>query len=606
MPGFNFQPAVRQTRMNQSNRINHNHRHSITYHKIIEILKTESKPAQEPNMSSNNEHPKPSGAVSPDSYSNDNDAKMLSLVSRTIGGGDDEQNAARRDRSQVDRGVEMHVIPSTASTSGVGTKSHISNGRGHATATSSGHQHHAPDNVLSSSASMSKKSPASGKRKYKKKRGEMTAQELAEADRKRKRANVKSATESRQRRRAQLEQLRQEAGELQATNFALIRENQTLEYCIKYYNAIIEKVIQGAEIVTDPSKINGGAGVGSLSTMPVVNNSTCNMANNGSPSAMPKPSMLQMQTPMQVQTGISPQMPAQYQETYNTAMPPTQPFLWQNQQNQQQVQQQIPAGQPTMMAPQQSRGQGGILWAQHDQQQQSQQQIQSSPPDIFMQMAAILLNQAHQQQIQQRQIQQQQQHNQVVATAPTPSPWSQFPNGEAPVINPTDLAQIDANALISQIMNIGSPGVGWNNSQQMPQATATTTLTQSQRPFFPVSAPQPTAVGYKQPSTLATPNMDGTAAYRQSNGGQVQSTIPQNEAQSMPSFFPTGGIHVPQNDISTTQQEDPSFWLAQLQSLGLPDEIRINLQDDTHDEVLDDDLFERLDGGNLDYTRKEE
>lgn len=82
----------------------------------------------------------------------------------------------------------------------------------------------------------------------------------------------------------------------------------------------------------------------------------------------------------------------------------------------------------------------------------------------------------------------------------------------------------------------------------------------------------------------------------------------QTEAQSMPSIFPTGSM--PQNDTSTTQQrqqqDDPSFWLAQLQNLGLPDEIRINLQDDAHDEVLDDDLFDRLDGGNLGYTGKEE
>ena len=142
----------------------------------------------------------------------------------------------------------------------------------------------------------------------------------------------------------------------------------------------------------------------------------------------------------------------------------------------------------------------------------------------------------------------------------------------------------------------------------MPQTITTTT--QPQQPFFPLSNSQP--MGYEQPSATNNPNMHGVSGYQQANGEPSQSTNPrQNEAQSMPAFFPTRGIHLPQNnnDTSTTQQQqqdDPSFWLAQLQSLGLPDEIRINLQDDTHDEVLDDDLFDKLDGGNLGYTSKEE
>ena len=333
-----------------------------------------------------------------------------------------------------------------------------------------------------------------------------------------------------------------------------------------------------------------------------MNDARSNMANNGTPATtVPQTSM----SPVQVPTQMQMQMPVQYQGTYNTNMTTTQPFPWQNQQQQQQqqIQQQMPLGQPMlMMNPQQSNGQGGMLWMQQDQQQhQQQQQTQGHPPDIYMQMAAILLNQAQQQQIQQRQIEQQQQHNQVMATAPTPSPWSQFPNGEAPVINPTNLAQIDANALISQIMNYGGAGSGWNNGQQMPQAT--TALAQPQQPFFPVSSSQP--MRYDQASTTGAPNMHGVPGYQQPSGGQMQAANVQTEAQSMPSIFPTGGM--PQNDTSITQQQDdPSFWLSQLQSLGLPDEIRINLQDDAHDEVLDDDLFDRLDGGNLGYSGKEE
>ena len=580
-------PAVRQTRCID---ISQNHFEG-------KPKAATNRPAQ---MSANNEQLKPSGAVSPDSFINDKDVKMPHLVIRTIDG-DDERNAARHDRSQVNRGDETHVIPSTSSTSGVGTKRRTSSGRGHGNAASSSHHMRSPDNVLSSSIGKSEKPPASGRRNCKKKRSEMTTEELAEADRKRKRANVKSATESRQRRRALLDQLRQEACELQAANLALIRENQTFEYYIKHYNAMIEKVIQGATIVTDPSKINGGAGAGTPPTaFPVMNNDN-NMTNNGSPTAMPQACVPSMQAPIQMQT----QMPAQMQyqqEIYNS----TQPSPWQNQQQQiqlqPQMQQQMPVG-PSMMAPQ-CRGQEGLLWSQQEQQQHPQQ-VQSNPPDIYMQMAAILLNQAQQQQIQQRQIQQQQQHNQAVATAPTPSPWSQFPNGEAPVINPTNLAQIDASALISQIMNLGGSGGGWNNCQQMPPAT--TTMNQPQQPFFPLSNSQPK--GYEQPSATNNPSMCGVSGYQQPNGEALQSANAQNEAQSMPAFFSTRGIPQNNNDTSTAQQQqqdDPSFWLAQLQSLGLPDEIRINLQDSTHDEVLDDDLFDKLDGGNLGYTSKEE
>ena len=199
---------------------------------IASCADTIDEKAQTQNMSSNNEQLKPSGAVSPDSYNNDSDVKMPSLAIRTIGS-EGERNAALHDRSQVDRGAEMHVIPSTASTSGTGARQ-ITIGRADDADSSNYHQYHAPDHVSSSSTDKRKKAPASGKRRHKKKRNEMTAEELAEADRKRKRANVKSATESRQRRRAHLEQLRQEAGELQAANFALIRENQTLEYYINY------------------------------------------------------------------------------------------------------------------------------------------------------------------------------------------------------------------------------------------------------------------------------------------------------------------------------------------------------------------------------------
>ena len=527
-------------------------------------------------MSSNNEPLKPSGAVSPDSDNNDSDG---------------ERNASHHDRSRIDRGEEMHVIPSTSSTTGIGTRQ-ITEGRGNATANSSDYHHadHAPDHVSSSSIDKSKKPPVSGKRRHKKKRSEMTAEEWAEADRKRKRTNLKTARESRQRRRAQLEQLRQEACELQAANFALIQENQTLAYYIKYYNGMIKKGKQGDEIVTDPFKLNNvGAGGGSPTTRPSLNNA--NMANNDTLAAtVPQTSMPSMQVPTQMQQM---QMPVHYQGAYNTAMTPTQSFLWQNQQ--QQIQQQMPVGQPMlMMNPQQSYGQGGMLWAQQYQQQQQQQQsqqMQGSPPDIYMHMAAILLNQAQQQQIQQQQIEQQQQHNQAMATAPTPSPWSQFPNGETPVINPTNIAQIDANALISQIMNYWGAGSGWNNGQQEQMPQATTEMAQPQQPFFPVSSSQP--MRYGQASTTGTPNMHSMPGYQQSSRGRMQAANTQTEAQSMPSIFPNGGR--PQNDTSTTrqqrqQQDDPSFSPVQLQSLGLPDGISINLQNDTHDDVLDDDL----------------
>ena len=182
-------------------------------------------------MSSNVGPLKPSGAVSPDSDNNDSDG---------------ERNASHHDRSRIDRGEEMHVIPSTSSTTGIGTRQ-ITQGCGNATANSSDYHHddHAPDHVSSSSIDKSKKPPVSGKRRHKKKRSEMTAEEWAEADRKRKRINVKTARESRQRRKAQLEQLRQEACELQAANFALMQENQTLGCYIKYYNGMIKKGKQG-------------------------------------------------------------------------------------------------------------------------------------------------------------------------------------------------------------------------------------------------------------------------------------------------------------------------------------------------------------------------
>ena len=526
-------------------------------------------------MSSNDEPLKPSGTVSPDSDNND----------------DGERNASHHDRSRIDRGEDMHVIPST---SGIGTRQ-ITEGRGNAD--------HAPDNVSSSSIDKSKKPPVSGKRRHKKKRSEVTAEEWAEADRKRKRTNVKTARESRQRRRAQLEQLRQEACELQAANFALIQENQTLSYYIKYYNEMIKKAKQGDEIVTDPSKLNNvGAGGGSPTTTPSLNNA--NMANNAMLAAtVPQTSMPSVQVPTQMQQM---QMPVQYQGTYNTATTPTHFFPWQNQQ---QIQQQMPVGQPMlMMNPQQSYGQGGMLWAQQDQQQQQEsQQMQGNPPDIYMHMAAILLNQAQQQQIQQRKIEQHQQHNQAVATAPTPSPWSQFPNGEVPLINPTNLAQIDANALISQIMNYGDAGSGWNNGRQEQMPQATTAMTQpQQQPFFPVSSSQP--MRYGQASTTGTPNIHSMPGYQQSSGGQMQAANTQTEAQSMPSIFPRHP-GIAQNDTSTTrqqrqQQDDPSFWPVQLQNMGLPDEISINLQNDTHDDVLDDDLFDTIEGGN--HTDKEE
>ena len=88
----------------------------------------------------------------------------------------------------------------------------------------------------------------------------------------------------------------------------------------------------------------------------------------------------------------------------------------------------------------------------------------------------------------------------------------------------------------------------------------------------------------------------------------MQAANTQTEAQSMPSIFPRHP-GIAQNDTSTTrqqrqQQDDPSFWPVQLQNMGLPDEISINLQNDTHDDVLDDDLFDTIEGGN--HTDKEE
>ena len=72
------------------------------------------------------------------------------------------------------------------------------------------------------------------------------------------------------------------------------------------------------------------------------------------------------------------------------------------------------------------------------------------------------------------------------------------------------------------------------------------------------------------------------------------------QGHSMP-FFSTGGTSKSRNETSTTQQDDRAFWLEQLHGLGLPDEIRINLQDESHDEVLDDDLFDKQDEDDFGY-----
>lgn len=438
----------------------------------------------------------------------------------------------------------------------------------------------------------------------------MTAGELAEADRRRRKANVESATRSRRRRRELVEQLREQAGDLQAANIALIRENQTLEHYIKHYTEAIEK-----ESKKGSTNINRGVGMGSPVTMLTMNNGP--MSNNGSPALLVMPPtntcMSTMQAPMQAQG----QTPAQYQGGYN-AMPllSTQSFPWQNQQ---QIQQQMmPTGQS--MAGHPSFGQERILWAQQRQDQQTQQpqpqqlqQIQTNPPDIYMQMAAILLNQAQQQQAQQQQNYQQQQYqyNPAVTTSPTPSPWSQLPNGAAPVVNSTNLAQVDANALIAQIMNYGGTVSGWNNGQQIPQAAATT-MTQAQPPHAQVSSSsQP--FGYQQPSAVETTFGPDIPTQQQPNMEQRQSEMPSVGAQSL-SLFSIGDVL--QNNESGTndtslqqrqqQQDDPSFWLAQLQSLGLPDEININMQDGTNDEALDDDLFDKLDDGSLGQNEEDE
>ena len=109
----------------------------------------------------------------------------------------------------------------------------------------------------------------------------MTVEERAEADRERRKANVNSATASRKRQKAELEALRRQAGQLQAANFAIMRENQALEFYISYYNAIING--SGA-IAPDPATINS-AGV---TPLPVMGSNTSYYAgtNNASTSAV--------------------------------------------------------------------------------------------------------------------------------------------------------------------------------------------------------------------------------------------------------------------------------------------------------------------------------
>ena len=198
-------------------------------------------------------------------------------------------------------------------------------------------------------------------------------EELAEADRERRRANINSATASRKRQKAELEALRIQASQLQAANFAVMRENQALEFYISYYNAIINGA---CAIAPDPATINIAGG------SPLHNMSSNAKTNSGSsttqaPMQAPVPSM-QVQTQLQMQ----PQTTYQYSPaTVNTTSFPR-PISWQNQQ---QVQQ------PASTMAYQPRGQEGILWAQQSQPQDQQTQ---QPDDIFMRMAAILLAQA--------------------------------------------------------------------------------------------------------------------------------------------------------------------------------------------------------------------
>ena len=397
----------------------------------------------------------------------------------------------------------------------------------------------------------------------------MTAEELAEADRERRRANINSATASRKRQKAELEALRIQASQLQAANFAVMRENQALEFYISYYNAIINGA---CAIAPDPATINIAGG------SPLHNMSSNAKTNSGSsttqaPMQAPVPSM-QVQTQLQMQ----PQTTYQYSPaTGNTRSLPQSI----SRQNQQQVQH------PVTTMTYQPRGQEGILWAQQSQPQDQQTQ---QPDDIFMRMAAILLAQAQLQKLPQQTLlpQQKYQNNTKV---PAPSPWSQFPvpNGNAPVVSNStnNLAQVDVSALINQIMNYGGVGTGgMNAAPPMSQTTAATQqqAQQTQSAFFPVS------YGHEQP-----PNSSSLGQQKQNSTQQEQSMPP-----GVP-FFPPCGTGKSRNETSTTQQDDGAFWSEQLNGLGLPDEIRINLQDESYDEVLEDDLFDKQDEADFGY-----
>ncbi len=568
----NFFPCVSAAR--HAHMRNENTKH---HHKSNHINSKQQPIANNSIMASNNNQRRPSGTVSlsPEVSDDDNDIKLPASVSRGVAV---EENATLHDRSHQrgDGNEETQVIPSTSST----TRTH--GDRGHVAAASSSTSR--KKKKLSSPAG----SGARKRSKYRRRRSEMTAEERAEADRERRRANVHSATASRKRQKAELEALRRQAGQLQAANFAVMRENQSLEFYISYYNAIINGA--GA-IAPDPATIDSAGG----SPLPVMGSNTminCANATTQAPAMQAPVPPIQAQT----QTQMQPQPQATYQyspATSNTTSFP-QSISWQNQQ---QVQQ------PASTMAYQPRGQEGILWAQQRQiQDQQTQQAESNeqPDDIFMRMAAILLAQAQLQQLQQQTLQQQQQQQyQANTTAPAPSPWSQFPisNGNAPVVSNStnNLAQIDVNALINQIMNYGGKNTGGMNfAQPMPQTTATTQqqAQQAQQAFFPVS------YGYEQPQNSLS------VGQQEQNSNQQGPSIPPGAVRATPPFFSTGGTSKSRNETSTTQQDDRSFWLEQLQGLGLPDEIRINLQDVSHDEVLDDDLFDKQDEDNFGYREK--
>ena len=250
----------------------------------------------------------------------------------------------------------------------------------------------------------------------------------------------------------------------------------------------------------------------------------------------------------------------------------------------------------------QPRGQEGILWAQQQQTQDQQtQQAESTqqPDDIFMRMVAILLAQAQLQQLQQQTLQQQQQYR-ANTSAPAPSPWSQFPNAPVASNSTNNLAQIDVNALINQIMNYGGVGTGGMTFAPPIPRPATASQQQAQPAFYLVSSPQ--VHGYEQPpnsSSVGQPFNFGTRDTAHSRTSQQEQEGNQH-GHSVP-FFTAGGTSKARNETSTTQQDDKSFWLEQLHGLGLPDEIRINLQDESHDEVLDDDLFDKQDEDDFGY-----